>query len=162
MATITTVDPTILHALGRLRRALSQLDPAFRSDLRTVAADPGRVGAAGLTAWVYAVDAAKPQRWVCPMTAVLLLRGQTTWPALASYTAADRFDALRDTPTWNDNGAAVSAYRQPRQVRHRGRLDQSRRGHGPLGYAAVAAKLQHLLGRLDDLDQHDPSWADDR
>ncbi len=42
----------------------------------------------------------------------MLLRGETTWPALAAI-AATCFDALHDTPSWNeddDQGAAIEAF----------------------------------------------------
>src|SRR6266536_3977557 len=112
--------PTLRHTFRRLRRSLARLDPAFRRDLQVVtaaptpsnAAGPARIGAAGLTAGTYALDPDQPDRFVDPTTAVLLLRGETTWPALAAI-AATCFDALHDTPSWNeddDQGAAIEAF----------------------------------------------------
>jgi len=149
MSTLTSDDPTTREALGRLRRALGRLDPALRADLRRVAADPARVGAAGLTAGVYVTNPERPERrCACPITGVLLLRGETSWPDLARYDATC-FDPLHDKPSWSgevedfndaldalahDAGWAVPGHgpRNPRQARH------------------AAAALQALLGRLLD------------
>ncbi len=144
----TIVDPTSPRALGRLRRALSQLDPAFRRDLRTVAADPCRVGAAGLTAGIPAVHPVWAGQFVCPTSAVLLLRGETSWPALIACVVLYCFDQLHQTPTWNQETAAGAAVEDFHDT-----LDEfaeaagwARPGHGP------------QPGRLlDDLGQRDPA-----
>jgi len=115
------------------------------------AAGAARIGAAGLTAGTYALDPDRPDRFVDPTTAVLLLRGETTWPALAAM-AATCFDALHDTPSWHeddDQGAAIEAFNDA--------LDEfaavagwARPGYGPApdARAVVAGKLQGLLTRL--------------
>ncbi len=155
MSVLTCDDPAARLELGRLRRAVAALDSRFRRDLRTVAHDPSRVGAAGLTAGVYAI-VRSPEwlgRWACPTTCVLLLRGETTWPALRTYQATC-FDALYETATWNDwsqLGAAIEDFQET--------LDQfadaagwARPGRGPQpdDRAAVSAALQGLLLRLFD------------
>jgi len=151
--------PALRQPFSRLRRSLARLDPAFRRDLQVVtaaptpsnAAGPARIGAAGLTAGTYALDPDQPDRFVDPTTAVLLLRGETTWPALAAM-AATCFDALHDTPSWNDSddhGVAIEEFNDA--------LDEfaaaagwARPGYGPApeARAVVAGKLQRLLGRL--------------
>jgi hypothetical protein len=159
MSILTCDDPAARLELGRLGRALAVLDPPFGHDLRTVTANPARVGAAGLTAGVY-VTVLSPEwqgRWPCPTTAVLLLRRETTWPALTGYQATC-FDALHQTSTWNDwadSGAAIEDFHNA--------LDEfadaagwARPGRGPQpgDRVAVAAALQGLLLRLlDDVDR---------
>jgi len=151
--------PTLRHTLSRLRRSLTRLDPGWRRDLQVVAAaptpsnaaGPARIGAAGLTAGVYALHPDQPDRFADPTTAVLLLRGETTWPALAAM-ATTCFDALHDTPSWNDDdahGAAVEAFNDALDA-FAAAAGWARPGHGPDPDArvVVAGKLQRLLARL--------------
>jgi hypothetical protein len=158
MSVLTCDDPAARLELGRLRHALVALDPRFRRDLRTVAADPSRVGAAGLTAGVYAI-VRSPEwlgRWACPTTAVLLLRGETTWPALKAYQATC-FDALRETSTlndWRSSAAAIEDFHDALD-QFADALGWARPGRGPQPgeLHAVAAALRGLLLRLvDEID----------
>jgi hypothetical protein len=155
MSILTCDDPAARVELGRLRRALAALDPTFRRDLRTVAADPARVGAAGLTAGVSAIALSREGRgrWVCPTTAVLLLRGETTWPALTGYQATC-FDALHETSTWNDwteSSAAIEDFHDALdEFAEAAGWARPDRGPQPGNRVAVAAALQGLLLRLLD------------
>ncbi len=151
--------PTLRHTFSRLRRSLATLDPGWRRDLQVVAAaptpsnaaGPARIGAAGLTAGTYALNPDQPDRFVCPVTAVLLLRGETTWPALAAM-AATCFDALHDTPSWHDSDdqcAAVEEFNDAFDA-FAAAAGWARPGHGPQPdrRVVVAGKLQRLLARL--------------
>jgi hypothetical protein len=153
MSILTCGDPAIRQEFDSLRHALAALDPAFRRDLRRIAADPARVGAAGLTAGVYAVVVG-PQRagrWACPTTCVLLLRGETSWPALVSYQATC-FDALHETPTWNDwspSGGAIEDFHTALdELADAAGWARPGRGPQPGDRAGVAIALQGLLLRL--------------
>jgi hypothetical protein len=160
MSTITSDDPTTRRALDRLRHALARLDDDLRRDLHTVVANPARVGAAGLTAGVYVLGAAQRTRWVCPTTAVLLHRGETTWAALAACEAAKCFDALRDTATFNDltaSGAALEDFNSALdEFMDRPGWAKDGAGPDPDRRAAVATELQGLLLRL--LAEVDGGW----
>jgi len=151
--------PALRATLSRLRRSLARLDAGWRRDLAAAVADPARIGAAGLTAGVYALDPHQPDRLVDPITAVLLLRGETTWPALAAM-AATCFDALHDTPSWNEDdayGAAVEDVNDALDA-FAAAAGWAQPGHGPASEArvVVAGKLQRLLGRLlEDQDADD-------
>ena len=151
MSTLTSDDPTTRQALGKLRRALTRLDPAVRADLRTVVTDPASVGAAGLTAGVYVTDPEHPgRRCVCPTTGALLLRGETTWERLASYQATC-FDPLHETPSWSaeieDVNEALDGFADD--------AGWAVPGHGPRNPRRAAVALQGLLRRL--LDQPEPA-----
>ena len=163
MSVLTCDDPAARLELRRLRHALASLDPQFRRDLRRVAADPSRVGAAGLTAGVYAI-VRSPEwlgRWACPTACVLLLRGETTWPALKAYQATC-FDGLRETSTWNDwrgSAAAIEDFHDALDE-FADALGWARPGRGPQpdDRQAVASALRALLLRLlDEIDGRRPS-----
>jgi hypothetical protein len=151
MSTLTSDDPATREALGVLHYALARLDPALRADLRRVVADPGIVGAAGLTVGVYVTHPEQPdRRCACPVTAMLLLRGETSWEDLARCQRAGSFDVLHETPSWskadvNDLLNLICALDLVAEAAGWAVSD-----HGPRNPRRAAAVLRVLLGRMLD------------